>query len=422
VPTPLRQLQHDDVQRHVADVVFAVDGRSEIGLELEWLTRTATGARPGLPALEALVDTVGPQLPRSGRLTIEPGGQLELSTQPHRDLAETCDATIIDLYVLDAACSAAGIELVALGSDPERSPDCLRSAEPRYAAMTRYFGDRWPTALEMMANTASIQVNVGYGADEAELRRRWHLAHALGPVLLATFANSPFAQGAPTGWQSSRWRSWDRLDPARTHPAEQGADPRPAWTAYALEAPVMCIRDADGHHPLLTPLPFGRWVTDGHELGWPTLDDLRYHLTTLFPPVRPRGWLELRYLDVLPTPLWHVAATVATTALVDPALGAALDVILADTTDRWVDAAQLGLGHPDLATAARNVFRLVRDQLEHTRPGSDLELLVATYDEHWVARGRSPADDHLDRWRATGEVQPVSLWPTPHTQHAGSLP
>jgi glutamate--cysteine ligase len=356
-------------------------------------------------------------------LTIEPGGQLELSTLPHPDLATTCDATIIDLYVLDAACHDAGIELVALGSDPVRAPDCLRQGEPRYAAMTRYFGDRWPSALEMMTNTASIQVNLGYGATEADLRRRWHLAHALGPVLLAAFANSPFAHGGPTGWQSSRWRYWDRLDPARTQPVEHGADPRPSWAAYALDAPVMCIRDDGGHqHAVVAPLPFGRWMTDGHDLGWPTLDDFRYHLTTLFPPVRPRGWLELRYLDVLPTPLWHVAATVVTTALDDPALGIELDAALGDTIDRWVDAAQLGLGHPALATAARSVFGLVRERLADLRPGSDLEQLVGTYDEHWVARGRTPADDHLDRWRATGALHPASLWPSPDVQYAGILP
>lgn len=422
MPAAHRQLHHRDVRRHVDEVVFAVDGRSQLGLELEWLTTTSEGRRPALCDLEALVATVGPQLPRRGHLTIEPGGQLELSTLPFGDLAETCEATITDLYVLDGACRVAGIDLVALGSDPARAPDCIRVGAPRYAAMTRYFGDRWPSAQEMMTNTASIQVNLGYGADHAELRRRWRLAHALGPVLLAAFANSPFAHGGPTGWQSSRWRYWDRLDPARTHPPDPGDDPRAAWADYALAAPVMCIRAGDEHHAVTEPLPFGRWLADGHELGWPTLDDLEFHLTTLFPPVRPRGWLELRYLDVLPTPLWNVAATIVATALEEPALDADLTAAVAGTTARWVDAAQLGLGHPALAAAARRVFRVVLDHLNDPAADTDLAQLVATYEEHWVARGRTPADDHLDRWRASGDLQPAPLWPAPGTRHVGAIP
>ena len=62
--------------------------------------------------------------------------------------------------------------------------------------------------------------------------------------------------------------------------------------------------------PLERPLTFTRWILDGHALGYPTIDDLDYHLTTLFPPVRPRGWLEIRYLDALPAPWWRVAATI----------------------------------------------------------------------------------------------------------------
>ena len=79
---------------------------------------------------------------------------------------------------------------------------------------------------------------------------------------------------------------------------------------------------ADEHRCVVParPLPFARWIHEGHELGWPTLDDFAYHLTTLFPPVRPRGWLELRVVDALPDAWWPVAVAV-TTALLDDAEG-----------------------------------------------------------------------------------------------------
>src|SRR5690606_20064587 len=174
--------------------------------------------------------------------------------------------------------------------------------------------------------------------------------------LLATFANSPFAEGGPSGWQSSRQRAWSTIDPSRTAPPPAGGDPAEVWLAYALRARVMLIRGDDGHRPVTGALPFGRWLTSGHELGWPTLDDFAYHLTTLFPPVRPRGWFELRYLDALPTPFWQVAALLTHTVLTDPAVATEARAAVAGTEALWVDAAQLGLGHPALERSARALF------------------------------------------------------------------
>ena len=127
--------------------------------------------------------------------------------------------------------------------------------------------------------------------------------------------------GAPTGWRSTRLAVWQPIDPRRTRSAAAlrrrrrvgvdrvrarrsgDDDPRPTTTTVS---------------PSTRPMPFARWIHDGHELGWPTLDDLEYHLTTLFPPVRPRGWLELRMIDALPDEWWPVAVAVTTALLDDP--------------------------------------------------------------------------------------------------------
>ena len=115
-----------------------------------------------------------------------------------------------------------------------------------------------------------------------------------------------------TAWKSARLANWWRIDPTRTRPAWQpGGGGRRGWLDYALDARVMLVRTADGFRPMPGPLTFGRWVAEGHDdVGHPTIDDLDYHLTTLFPPVRLRGWLELRYLDAVPGPWWQVATAV----------------------------------------------------------------------------------------------------------------
>jgi glutamate--cysteine ligase len=385
-----------------------------VGLELEWLCRTADGGRPSLATLEALVQKTGPRLTHGGRLTIEPGGQLEISTAPLATFRAACEAAANDLLTLEQACTRYGIDLIALGHDPDRSPDCLRTDTPRYAAMLRYFETRWPEASEMMTNTASIQVNVGLGLDHADAERRWRLAHDLGPTMIAAFANSPFANGRPTGWKSTRWGRWRHIDPARTGSPKVRSTPADEFVDYALRAPVMLIVDGDDCTALTDPFPFARWMDEGHELGWPTQEDLEYHLTTLFPPIRPRGWYEVRYLDALPTPFWQVAASVIGLLLDEAALADEATDALAGTTALWEEAARDGLDHPQLGTAARRLFSSVLDELASTGHDGTTEAVVATYFEHWIARNRCPADDRLDHWRRTGELVPRAESPIPY--------
>ena len=404
-----------DVGDHVAEHVFGPGADPDgLGVELEWLTSQG-GREHRLPvdAATALIGDLTP-LPRGSRLTIEPGGQLELSSAPFRTIDAVCEAASSDLAVLDRACADQHVELLALGADPVRPPQRVAVA-PRYQAMEHYFDQFGRAGRTMMCNTAAIQVNVGLGAPES-VAARWDLANQLGPTLIASFANSPFADGLPTGWQSSRLRSWWALDPSRSAPVPRRRSPVDEWVDYALTARVMLIRvDDDLCVPIIEPLSFGQWLTEGHELGWPDRDDLAYHLTTLFPPVRPKGWLELRMFDALPDPAWKVAVAVACSLLTDTDRAGAVNEAVAPSADLWVDAAQLGLGHPDLARSARAVFALARQALAERGVATEIQDLVADYDERWVARGRSPADDRLDAWRVDGE-----LFPPDHHGDAGT--
>ena len=373
-------------------------------MELELHTRPTGQPLRRVPAgdlLEAVAG--GGPLPRDGAVTLEPGGQVELSSRPQADLAAALETTAADLDALRATLAAAGIETSAAGLDPVRPPRRVVSG-PRYDAMEAHFDATAGAAgRAMMCGTASVQVNLDLG-DPAGLPRRWRLAHALGPVLVAAFANSPLAQSRPTGARSARQQLWAALGRSRCAPvwtdrAPQSLTPADLWARYALAADVMLIRAApDDFVPLGGGLPFAAWVADGHALGHPTLDDLAYHLTTLFPPVRPKGWLELRMIDAVPEPWWPVAVAVTVALLDDPAAFDVAEQACAPAAGCWADAAVHGLAHPGILSAARSCFAAALAALPRLGVGQSTVAATEAFVERYLDRARSPADDLLDAW------------------------
>lgn len=434
---PQRPLTLADVQRHIRECCLTpasgyLPGVARVGVEVESLVQGAAGpaADVAFETVRSAVETLGP-LPGGSRVTFEPGGQVEISSPPADGPAAACAATAADLDALRAAVGGIGGELSGCGLDPIRPP---RRAliSPRYDAMEAYFDHavaRRPPAggflanpgRTMMCSTASVQVNVDYGADVA---RAWHLAHDLGPVLVAAFANSPLALGSPTGWRSARVANWWALDPPRTLPVEpappafrpvNGSGPTAVAaqvTAYVLDAPVMLRRDGDHRClPICRPVPFGAWLADGLDGVHPSLSDLEYHLTTLFPPVRPRGWLEFRMIDRIPDPWWPVPVAAAAVLVAHPEVARRAYPDLAATRGLWLEAARSGLGNPVLARAAARCLGLVAEALDDTPAEQDLAGLVRAYAERYTDRGRCPADDMLDAWSAAGTVTPGAAVP-----------
>jgi glutamate--cysteine ligase len=396
MPTHTRSLTPDDVRAFVDERVFTPGWDAKVGIELEWVTR-ANGSTPPTP--DVVRGLLPDALPGASRITFEPGGQLELSGPPRSGIAAACHDMATDMHVVRSALAPHGIELVATGLDPNGARPRVVDA-PRYRAMEHYFDAAGPAGRTMMCNTASIQVNLDIGGS-GEIEQRWRRAHDLGPVLAAAFANSPLdASGRPTGWSSSRLAVWQAIDPARTNAAYvPGLDARSSWTQYTLDAPVMMIRsDNETSTPLDVSVTFADWIANGHELGWPTIDDFEYHLTTLFPPVRPRGWLELRMIDSLPDEWWPVAVAVAATLLDDAEAADAATRASALTRGCWIAAAHDGLADPALQAAADLCFTAVLGALP--RLGTDAETVaaVASFHDRFVARGRCPADDVLRDW------------------------
>jgi glutamate--cysteine ligase len=398
-----------DAESFVASSCFRTGPPGRVGLELEWIVNDSTS--PTIPVdvarvREATADLTN--LPYGGRLTYEPGGQLEVSSVAFGSLPDALVGVAADLARMRAHVAAAGLELVGDGVDPVRPP--RRTLDlPRYDSMERYFDRISPVGLPIMCSTASVQVNLDAGADEADVVGRWRLLHTLGPPLIAAFANSPFALGSPTGWRSTRQAMWRRVDPSRTK-AIGGPDPIRRYARYSLDVPLLCLRRDDGTWDAPPGLTFRRWLRDGGARAAPrpaTLEDLTYHLTTIFPPVRPRGWFEVRFLDAQPGDDWQVMAAVVVACVEDPDAAEAVRVAthrLSGRRNVWAAAAREAVSDPDLRDAALACFLAALAALP--RLGADPALVsrVERWIDRYVCRGRCPADDRLDAWARSGST------------------
>jgi glutamate--cysteine ligase len=265
--------------------------------------------------------------------------------------------------------------------------------------MQRAFDAHSPHGRTMMCSTAGLQICVDAGEPD-RLVERWAAVHALGPVLVATFATARRHAGADTGWASARMRAWLGMDHRRTGPVGPAADPATAWARYALAAPLLCVRRPGLPWDAPPGVTFTDWITGAAPLGTalprpPTTDDLDYHLGTLFPPVRPRGYLELRFLDTQPAGEWFAPVAVVTALLDDHEALDAARAACEPVEDRWLDAARFGLADAALAAAATRLLDIAGRALGRT------DLPVA--DRHAVL---DVVDRRLNCGRRNGKAKP----------------
>lgn len=389
MPRPHRTLTTEAL-RAEAEAQFAPSGADLVGIELEWPVHRH-GDLAYRPAPEDLPALGAATMPAGGRITFEPGGQIELSTAPFPGVGEALRAARLDSRAVVAHLDAAGFACTTVAVDDRRAPRRILG-NPRYRAMESFFARRGAAGGWMMTNTAATQVNISHDRHDPALR--WNVLNRIGPVLLATFANSPGLDLQGRRWASLRQAIWWSIDPGRTRVVPAGPAPADAWLQYALAADVMFVPgNTPGEGIAIAPgLPFAAWVTSGHACGWPTIEDFRYHLTTLFPPVRPRGWLEVRILDALPEWIREVAVLAAVTACSTAAAHALLER-LPDTRALWLTAIRDGLHDPTLAAAAATLFDVVARELPAVTAEADHAEQVAEYRARYVERRRSPGHD-----------------------------
>ena len=372
--TALRDREEAEV--YVAMVCFKHGPPQLHGVELEWTVHHRSDPNRPLDA-DLLSLALGPHapqtitphqsqipLPAGSLITVEPGGQVEISTPPTRSAASLISVGTADAASLAHLLERRGLVLGQYGTDAHRPPNRLLQV-PRYEAMQAAFDLIGPQGSAMMCSTASIQVCLDAGEAD-QCATRWRAAYALGPALVALFANSPNLNGRHTGWASARLRATLGTCPPFTLPPDPCDDPAGQWARTAMEAPVICIRGGGKSWAAPPGLTFATWIAEPGCVGrQPTFGDLDYHLSTLFPPVRPKGYLEIRYLDAQPgsrwvTPVALLAALMARRSTIDQVL----DLTQA-SEHRWFQAARDGLADPVLASAARKVVHLGADALDH---------------------------------------------------------
>ncbi|MGY6409622.1 MAG: glutamate--cysteine ligase [Alkalilacustris sp.] len=350
-------------------------------------------------------------------VSLEPGGQLELSGAPLETIHQTCDEVNEHLREVREVADAMGAAFIGLGAAPDWThADMPMMPKGRYRLMTDYMQKVGTHGLQMMYRTCTVQVNLDF-ASEADMVQKFRVALALQPVATALFANSPFFEGKPNGHRSWRSRVWRDLDPDRTGMLpfvfEDGFGFE-RYVDYALDVPMYFVY-RDGRYIDATGQSFrdflqGRLPALPGEV--PTLSDWADHLTTIFPEARIKKYLEMRGADGGPWRRLCALPALWVGLIYDQtALDAAWDLCKGwDAATREglrVAASEAGLkgeaGGVRLHDAAREVVAIAEAGLRaRARQGAGGLLPDETHFlnalKETVETGQTPADELLARY------------------------
>lgn len=237
-----------------------------------------------------------------GSITLEPAGQLELSGAALENLHQTCDEVHTHLHQVKTIAEPMGVRFLGMGFTPHWRRDEMHwMPKERYRIMRRYMPRVGKLGLDMMLRTATVQVNIDYSS-EADMIKKFRLSLALQPLATALFANSPFSEGKPNGYLSYRSRIWRDTDPDRCGMLPFVFEPEMSferYTDYVLDVPMYFVnrngRFIDAAGQSFRDFLAGKLPALPGEL--PTMQDWEDHLSTIFPEVRMKKFLEMRGAD-----------------------------------------------------------------------------------------------------------------------------
>ncbi len=277
-------------------------------------TQKPIGYENGIkPILNALADKFGwERVLEDGKIigcvkdganvSLEPGGQLELSGAPVESIFETCDEVGDHLKQVRSIAEPMGIDFIGLGTAPIWShEDMPVMPKGRYRLMTDYMDKVGTMGKVMMYRTTTVQVNIDFSS-EADMVKKLRVSLALQPIANALFANSPFFEGKPNGWQSWRGNVWNNLDPARTGMLPFVFEDGMGFSRYAdfaLDVPMYFVY-RDGKYIDARGMSFRDFLKGelpalpGEK---PQISDWADHLTTCFPEARIKKFMEMRGAD-----------------------------------------------------------------------------------------------------------------------------
>jgi glutamate--cysteine ligase len=427
-----------DLKRSASEAITSIDTlvagfrtaekprtQHRLGLEHEKLLYPVGSAKPlpyeGASGVGALLERLAPagytpfrETPQSpvialqrgeATISLEPGGQLELSGSPFRTAREAHAENLGHLQEVKVAASALGLRVVFLGYRPTvTTADMPWMPKTRYLVMRRTLPERGRLALNMMLMTATGQVSLDW-ADEADCVRKTVVVARLSPLMNAMYANSPLVEGKPSGYLSFRNRVWDEVDPTRCGylPAFfDGSFSYRAYVDWALDAPLLFLRrNGEYLHPKLT---FRQLMKEGFEGQPPDQADWTDHLSTLFPEVRLKKVVEVRGADCVNPAMTGALAALWRGILYDataldeaerllPKLSYTEHLAFHDTARR--EGLGGRLGSRELSRLAAEMVAIARRGLERL-DAQDAPLLDPLAEV--AASGRSPAKAVLEAW------------------------
>ena len=373
------------------------------------------------PHLIGLFDAAG-----GGAITLEPGGQFELSGAQVDSVHQTASELTAHLDQVRAVAKPLGLGFLGIGMTPDwRRADMPVMPKGRYKIMTAYMPKVGTLGLDMMYRTCTVQTNLDFSS-EADMVKKLRVSLALQPIATALFANSPFTDGKPNGFLSFRSEIWRDTDNDRAGMLPWAFEPGMGferWVDYALDVPMYFVKHDDEYVDVA-----GQSFRDlliGKLPGMPgaraTISDWANHLSSIFPEVRLKRYLEMRGADAGPLPNLLALPALWVGILYDDAvLDAAWDMVkdwsAAERQQLRDDVPRLGL---TAAIRGRSVGALAADVLKLSRgglvrrnrldgTGRDESRYLDVLDER-LARRKTPAEDLLDEFHGpwNGSVDPI---------------
>ncbi|MSP62551.1 MAG: glutamate--cysteine ligase [Myxococcales bacterium] len=425
-PSPVRDVS--ELRRYFAEGGKPVS-EHRVGIEHEKIAVLAGGQAPDFdrtigPLLERLASGSGgwERVQEEGRtialrrgratVSLEPGGQLELSDEPRATAGAAAAAVRAHLHELAPIAREVGITFLATGFRPLGTLDDVPwMPKGRYRVMREYLPRHGALGLEMMKRTATVQANLDY-TDQADCAEKMRVAMGITSLVTALWAASPLCDGKPSGWQSWRARAWLDTDDARCGLLPFVFDPDAAetifasYTEWALDVPLFFVH-RDGQYQAAPGLTFRRFLGEGFAGQAATLADWELHLSTLFPEVRLKRYLEVRGADSGPLPMVEALPAFYRGVLYDAEARRAAWALVAD----WSFADRVALRREvpraglrtevrgrAIGDRCRELVRIARDGLE--RLGDDDPALL---DPAWriAETGRTVADQVVEAWQRT---------------------
>jgi len=346
-------------------------------------------------------------------VTLEPGGQIELSGAPLRTSRETCREFNAHVDLVKEVSDDFGIAWLGLGIDPfHEVADIPTMPKARYDIMRSYLPTRGGLALDMMHATATVQANFDY-ADEADMISKMRTALVATPIISALFANSSISGGKENGFISKRLAIWRDTDPDRCGLIPFVFDPDFGYERYAewaLDIPMFFVV-RDGEYHAGDGVTFRQFMKSGWREMRPTLADWDTHLTTLFPDVRLKRIIEVRGADTVPRDLICALPTVWKGFLYDTGAREAVWELLRETGVDALDECQIDVAKRGLKAdlGDHKVLDLARELVAYSAVGLRrmAEAGEADQDEDvfleplrvQIEKGKSPGEEIAERWR-----------------------